>query len=359
MLEQEFNPSKFTESTKAHIQKMSEKFNITYRELKKSGATDMFFEAMYFSYAMTMLILIMIQYNFILFPYNKNTDLFIFSCIFMSKRMLWKFYYITKTSWPVNSDNWNSFIVSLMVALTLWFFVLLVKMILDYDFDSWILLILPIFSYLFNLRFIQVFYPAVRYQSAPYEVLHIIKSCIFYSVEFVWFWVFLPLAILGGTELYVKPADIVMVCLWVWGNSFSLIATMFIDKRSDELKFQAHFLGYWKKISEQEAYTLRANKTQSLSNKDAVIEYNNWFYKGMWDVNSVHSKPGDTLAFLLYFLFYTPERSFLMVLIFQWLLCFIMMGYACVRTQFLFPTIHSGVCVIVLSFMSSKKILVR
>ena len=305
IFEQELNPSKFTESTKAHIQKISGKFNITYRELKKSGATDKFFEALYFSYAMTMLILVMIQYNFTIFPYNKNTDLFIFSCIFISKRMLWKYYYITRTSCPINSDNWNSIVVSLMVSLTLWFLVLLIKMMIDYDFDSWILLVLPIFSYLFNLKFIRMLYPAVRYQSAPYEVLHILKSWVFYSIEFVWFCVFLPIAILGGTELYVKPVDIVMVCLWVWGNSFSLIATMFIDKRSDELKFQANFLGYWKKISEKEANELRNNKNQSISNKGAVIEHNNWFYKGMCDVNSIHSKPGDTLAFLLYFLFYT------------------------------------------------------
>lgn len=176
IFEQDLNPGKFTESTKTHIQKISGKFNITYRELKKSGGSDKFFEALYFSYAMTMLILVMIQYNFVIFPYNKNTDLFIYSCIFMSKRMLWKYYYITRTSCPVNSDNWNSIVVSLMVSLTLWFLVLLAKMVIDYDFDSWILLVLPIFSYLFNLKFIHMLYPAVRYQSAPYEVLHIIKS---------------------------------------------------------------------------------------------------------------------------------------------------------------------------------------
>jgi hypothetical protein len=37
------------------------------------------------------------------------------------------------------------------------------------------------------------------------------------------------------------------------GSAFFLLATLYLSKHAEDLKQQAHFFGYWKKISEKEA----------------------------------------------------------------------------------------------------------
>ena len=343
------NCEKLSEDTKQHIDIMSNKFTILHKELDKCGTDDKIFELIYFIFAIAHLTLLMKQYDFVIMPYNTNTDLYIITLLFLGKRLLWKI-----SSGPRNGGP-------LFWDYTYLMFPLLLKLFVDVSFDRFLLIFTPLVVYTFMIKTVSY----DRYEAAPCEVMHIVKTWIYHSTEMVWFWAFLPLGVWGNSELYVNSLSLVINCLGIWGNSFSLLSISFLDKRFDELKFQAHYLGYWKKVSEREAYQLRTIKPNSNSNKGAIIEYNGHFYKGMCESNKIlahlkHSgKPGDTPSYLLYFLFYTPEKTYLVLLIFQSVLCLVLISYAAWRTQFLYPTIDSCLSVIVFANMCSKRILIR
>lgn len=287
------------------------------------------------------------QYGFAISPYNTNTDLYILSLLFLAKRMTWKISSGPRNGGPMLKDY------------TYLIYPLLVKLYVDVDFEDFILLLSPLVVYVFMVRSMK----NERYES--YEVMQIVKTWTYHSIEMVWFWVFLPLAIWGGPELFTNPMNTIMTSLCIFSNSFWLLSTHILEKRFYELKFQAHHLGYWKKITEKEAYSLRSIKPNSNSNKGAIIEYNGSFYKGMCESNKIIShikhngKPGDMASYLLYFLFYTPERTYLILLLFHSIICLCLIAYAAWRTQYLYPTINCGLSVIVLINMCSKRILIR
>ena len=83
--------------------------------------------------------------------YNNNTDLFIFSCIFLSKRMLWKYYYFASSG--VLNNSWVPSIVILMLILGAWFALLLIKICAESTLESSLLLIYPLMTWVLMFKF--------------------------------------------------------------------------------------------------------------------------------------------------------------------------------------------------------------
>ena len=129
--------------------------------------------------------------------------------------------------------------------------------------------------------------------------------------------------------VYFDMKSCLMSGLSVAGNSFFLLATFYLSKHAKELSKQAKYFGYWKKISEKEAIELKNKQPKSLSNEGAVIDYEGNYYVGMCEINNIHKKPGETLTYLLYIMFESPGRSYMMLLIYQALLCLIQLLYCC------------------------------
>jgi len=69
--------------------------------------------------------------------------------------------------------------------------------------------------------------------------------------------------------------------LSVAGNSFILLATLYLSKYAKELSNQAKYFGYWNRISESKASELKDLQPKSLSNEGAVIQYDGYYYVGM------------------------------------------------------------------------------
>lgn len=302
--------------------------------------------------------------------YNNNTDLFILSSIFLSKRLFSKYYYMTKGKGETPNEKYHSAIIFMMLVLAVWFIMLLFKVVVNSSLECGLLLIYPLITYFLMLKFTHRNYVKCKHsrwiklqeneksncECAPYEVLQIIKSCVFHSGEYIWFWVLLTLGLLENDELYVNSYQTIVSGVSVGGNSFFLLATFYLSKHARELKSAAHYFGNWIKISSQEAYGLRQINTNSRYNRGAVIEYEGCLYKGTSEMNNIHNKPNETLTWLLYILFYNPGRTYIMLLVCQTVLCVGQLMYWCVRTQFLFPTIQAGLSVFVLWYMCGKKI---
>ena len=163
----------------------------------------------------------------------------------------------------------------------------------------------------------------------------------------------------GGSQQAVVYFDLkscLMAGVSVAGNSFFLLATLYLSKNARELSKQAKYFGYWKKISEKEANKLKDKKPKSLSNEGDVIELDGKHYVGMCQFNNIHNKPGETLTYLLYILFCSPGKTYMTLLICQALLCLVQLLYTCLRTQFLFPLIQSALSVFVLWYALNSQI---
>lgn len=314
--------------------------------------------------------------------YNNNTDLFIFSCLFLSKRMIWKYYYFACSG--ILNKNWVPSIVILMFILALWFILLLIKICADTSLECALLLIYPLMTWILmfkftSKKFVKCNHPSwvkakedsnTKTEWAPFEVLQIIKRWIFHSGEFVCFWVLMPIGLLETSELYVNSFQTIMSGVSVAGNSFFLLATLYLSKYSDELKSQAQYFGNWKKISKKEAANIKNSKSSTINGDETIIESDGAFYKvvdeteldGTDSENTfVFQQEGASwfqrqLTYLLYIFFNNPGRTYVMLLISQTVLCLTQLLYCCLRTQFLFPMIQAGLSVFVLWFMCGKKI---
>lgn len=180
----------------------------------------------------------------------------------------------------------------------------------------------------------------------------------------------MPIGLLETSELYVNSFQTIMSGVSVAGNSFFLLATLYLSKYSDELKSQAQYFGNWKKISKKEAANIKNSKSSTINGDETIIESDGAFYKvvdeteldGTDSENTfVFQQEGASwfqrqLTYLLYIFFNNPGRTYVMLLISQTVLCLTQLLYCCLRTQFLFPMIQAGLSVFVLWFMCGKKI---
>ena len=299
--------------------------------------------------------------------YNNNIDLYFLSAIFLSKRLFSKNY--SQDFEEEKSYSKNPFVLVLWGLLSVWFFLLLIKICMNSSLECALLLIYPLITWILMVKFTSKKYVKCKHPNcskpkdsdnrtiewAPFEVLQIIKRWIFHTGEWVWFWVLLPLGFLENNDLYVNSIQTIMSGLSVAGNSFILLATLYLSKYAKELSNQAKYFGYWNRISESKASELKDLQPKSLSNEGAVIQYDGYYYVGMWEINNIHNKPGDTLTYLLYILFNSPGRTYIMLLVSQALLTLSQLLYCCFRTQFLFPTIQAGLSVFVLWYISKIK----
>mmetsp|Transcript_9691 Transcript_9691/g.9501 ORF Transcript_9691/g.9501 Transcript_9691/m.9501 type:complete len:159 (-) Transcript_9691:17-493(-) len=138
-------------------------------------------------------------------------------------------------------------------------------------------------------------------------------------------------------------------------NSLFLLATLYFSKYARELSKHAKYFGYWKKISEKEANKIK-NRAKNNEDTTEVIEFNNKYYVGACKVNNIHNKPGETLTYLLYVLFHSPEKTYMTLLICQSIWCLIQLLYTSMKTHFLFPLIQSGLSVFVLWYALNSQI---
>ena len=185
----------------------------------------------------------------------SDVDLYIICYMFLGKRLIWKLLIGPSTGQSYMWDSVCSFMNCMgrtckstkklcckndcfwgeytWDILKITIFLLIVKFYIDLNIDLFSIVVVA-------YALIALSFKYNRYQAAPYEVMHIVKICFYHSIENVWFCAY------RSSEVYSNPVTTVMEWLCIFGNSFSLMSTHFIDKRYDELKYQAQLLGYWK-----------------------------------------------------------------------------------------------------------------
>lgn len=67
-----------------------------------------------------------------------------------------------------------------------------------------------------------------------FEIFHTVKTWVFYSGEYVWFWVLLPLGFRETNELFINSFQVIMSGVSVFGNSFFLLATFYLAKHVED-----------------------------------------------------------------------------------------------------------------------------
>ena len=77
----------------------------------------------------------------------------------------------------------------------------------------------------------------MRYSSAPYEVLQILKSVLYHSFEVSYFCGFLPLRFVPfDTKIYVDTYSTMLLTVCVWVNSAAMLSSHLIARRAAELR---------------------------------------------------------------------------------------------------------------------------
>ena len=260
------------------------------------------------------------------------------SWIFLSKRMWCRYYTLTKNEGGNWWGSWHQTIICIMFILSVWFFMLLVKICSNWSLEWALLLMYPLITYILMLKFSSKKYVKcnhlnwvqlqgndnLRSECAPYEVLQIIKSWIFHSGEYVWFCVLLPLGFIESNELYINSYQVIMSGVAVAGNSFFLLSTF-------NLIYLRKFIGE------------RDNKQTKTEKVEETEEKQGSFMSSIMDIHS-----NSCTSRLCTAVFENPGRTYMMLLMCQTLLCLFQLFYCCVRTQFLFPLIQAGMSVFVL-----------
>lgn len=109
----DLNKFQISDEVKEQIKTLAEKYNTTYKASDKKKFDDEGFDTLYFAFGMSNLTLMHMYYT-------NNMDLYILSCIFLSKRLMVKYYYMTQE--PTSRfQSWNKVLKILMVFLSLWF----------------------------------------------------------------------------------------------------------------------------------------------------------------------------------------------------------------------------------------------
>ena len=207
------------------------------------------------------------------------------------------------------------------------FSILLIAFIIDIIYILYDLIInysLYIFLSLFYCSILQIpifsFDDHIKYETQPKEIIRMINVIGYYSVEYCYYAIFVPVFFSVKNNIFFNVYAIIFYILFALINSFLFRLSFYYYKKSGEFHFYVLTTGIWKKVLKKDLSKEQLSEVKVWINnqhyeKDSIVEYKGKYYIGMEEKNFV--EPNNIYMGWLYKLFINPRKIFRHLLIFH------------------------------------------
>ena len=205
--------------------------------------------------------------------------------------------------------------------------ILIIAFIIDITYILYDLLInysLYIFLSLFYYSLLQIpifsFDSHIKYEIPPKEIIRMINIIGYYSVEYCYYAIFVPVFFSVKNNIFFNVYAIIFYIIFALINSFFFRLSFYYYKKSAEFHFYVLATGMWKKILKKDLTKEQLSKVKLWINnqhyeKDSIVEYKGKYYIGIEEKNFV--EPNNIYMGWLYKLFIDPKKIFHNLLIFH------------------------------------------
>eukprot|EP00164_Ancoracysta_twista_P001170 GFYU01001540.1.p1 GENE.GFYU01001540.1~~GFYU01001540.1.p1 ORF type:complete len:390 (+),score=39.61 GFYU01001540.1:175-1344(+) len=229
--------------------------------------------------------------NFIIYSsnfYNYNLYLLFLTVIYLSKRVIYKYYCLLRTEYPLGiSTSQTCLNIVLLLFLIANGGYLVLQIVLRNGLVTALHLVYPCIAYgLFIFPESQAQPPSIQYR---------LKMLLWNTFDCAYWAGVLPMQFLQYEYLYFDSSRCLIMIAFVATNSFVMFATQFLANRQLSFEIQSAY-AFWREIaSDEEVLSQSATKWSSsvVYEHGAVVTHNGVSYRGVGAANRV--EPHSTI----------------------------------------------------------------